>query len=324
MMAGTYRRAALALLLALALLTAACKGGAATATATAPPDRPEVTPAPGKAAPPAATRFLGYALKITPARGQAVILQEPFGAQQILVAYETQRLLVTDPVAKFNSRLDMLDSAGEVRYSFNVASDGQLLFQAADGRVFRMPQYIYYLMEEQLWNHGGSLVDSDVKWQPETGTTALELELPRLLKAAMLPAFGYASAYFTTYSIYGVNTETRDVAKVYLLMTYAGYNEQTGLFKPGFLYTTPATLIFAKTNGLWRLTALRQPPVSKVKKDRYTNIRTIFPYDYMEPVMDDLNRMDKEERDAPQIKDITRQATEYLNDVGLPGLTVDS
>ncbi len=319
---------ALVLILTLALTGTGCGKGKSTATAspTPAPERPEVTPSPDKIAPPAVERFAGYTLSLKPAKGPAAILQEPVAAQLIMDAYSTERLRVEGAVGKFDNKLDVLDPEGKARYSFTIASDGQLLMKASDGRVFRMPEYVYYLLEEQLWGHEGSLVGSNLKWEPDKGTAQLELELPRYLKAGMQPAFGYATAYFTTYTIYGVNTETRDTAKVYLLLTFAGYEIDGKSFTPGFLYTTPATLIFKKSGDGWRLTGLKQPP--KVKeisgKDLYNSVRTIFPFDYMEDVLDDLNRVTKEKSDSPQVKDIVRQATEYLNTVKISGLTVES
>lgn len=319
---------ALVLILTLALAGAGCGKGKSSATAspTPAPERPEVTPSPDKIAPPAVERFAGYTLSLKPAKGPAVILQEPVAAQLIMDAYSTERLRVENAVGKFDNKLEVLDPEGKARYSFTIASDGQLLMKAADGRVFRMPEYVYYLLEEQLWSHEGSLAASGLKWEPDKGSAQLELELPRYLKAGMQPAFGYASAYFTTYTIYGVNTETKDTAKVYLLLTYAGYEIDGNSFTPGFLYTTPATLIFKKSGERWRLTGLKQPPkVKELKgKDLYNSVRTIFPFDYMEDVLDDLSKIAKEKSGSPQIKDIVRQETEYLNTVKISGLTVES
>lgn len=321
----TTRLIALLLLIAVVLMCGACKPKAtATASPTPAPERPEVTPAPDKVAPPAVERFAGYTLSLKPTRGPAVILQEPVGAQLIMDAFSTERLVVADAVGKFGNKLEVLDETGKARYRFTIASDGQLLMKAEDGRVIRMPEYIYYLMEEQLWVLGGSLMETDLKWEPDKGTAQMELDLNRLLKTAMLPAFGYASAYFTTYTIYGMNTETKDVAKVYLLLTYAGYDIDGTSFAPSFLYTTPATAILKKKAGVWRMTALKQPPVSKEAKDRYNNVRMIFPYEHMEAVLEDLNKVLKEKDESLPVKDIVRQAAEYLNDVGISGLTVES
>lgn len=319
---------ALILILTLVLAGAGCGKGKSTATAspTPAPERPEVTSSPDKIAPPAVERFAGYTLSLKPARGPVVILQEPIAAQLIMDAYSTERLRVENAVGKFDNKLEVLDPEGKARYSFSVASDGQLLMKASDGRVFRMPEYVYYMLEERLWGFEGSLVGNDLQWEPGNGTAQLELELPRYLKAGMQPAFGYASAYFTTYTIYGVNTETRDTAKVYLLLTYAGYEIDGKSFTPGFLYTTPATLIFKKAGKGWRLTGLKQPPqlIELTGKDLYNSVRTIFPYDYMEEVLEDLKIVTKQKSESPPVKDIVRQATEYLNTVKISGLTVDS
>ncbi len=319
---------ALLLIVAVALAGAGCGKAKHTAAAspTPAPERPEVTPSPEKVCPPEVERFAGYTINLKPARGPMVIIQEPVAAQLIMDAYSTDRLQVQDAIGKFNNKLEVLDPEGKARYSFNVASDGQLLMKASDGKVFRMPEYVYYLIEDQLWTYNGSLIDSNLKWDPEKGTSQLELELPRYLKAGMLPAFGYASAYFTNYTLYGVNTETRNTAKIYLLLTCAGYEISGNSFAPRFLYTTPATLIFTKAGDGWQLTGLKQPPNLKEKKgkDLYNSVRTIFPYDYMEDVLEDLNKVSKEKGNSPQIKDIVRQATEYLNTVRITGLTVES
>jgi hypothetical protein len=147
----------------------------------------------------------------------------------------------------------------------------------------------------------------------------LELELPRLLKAAMLPAYGYAMAYFVTYKIYGINTSVRNTVKVYLLITYAGYDILGTSFAPNFLYTTPVSLTFKRTGGdYWRFTDLQQPPQTKLKKDLYTNVRKVIPFNYIDAVLEDLKNTDA------QAQDIVRLATEYLRDMGIDGLTVDS
>jgi hypothetical protein len=317
------RRAAAAVLLVAILTAAGCKPPTASpAETTAPPERPTVTAAPDKVQAPAADRFEGYSVRLKPARGPIVILKEPIAAQLIMDAFSSQRLQVKDAIGKFDNKVEVLNPSGETQYTFTLTSDGQQLMKSQDGRVFHMPEYIYYLLEDNLWSYSGSLMDNLLKWVPDPKSTAqpmLELELPRLLKAGMLPAYGYALSYFCTYKIYGVNTATRNTAKVYLLMTYAGYDIKGVSFAPNFLYTTPVTLIFTKVSGdNWTLTELKQPPVSKEKKDVYTNVRVIFPYEYMDTVMDDLKTPDS------QVTDIVRQATEYLNDMGITGLTVDS
>jgi hypothetical protein len=322
-MAFPIKKAAAILLAASMILASGCGGTPAPAKTTEPPERPTVTAAPGKIAPPDVSNFAGYSLNLKPARGPSVVMQEPVAAQLIMEAFSSERLQVRDAKAKFGNKVELVDPEGKVRYKFTLASDGQLLlkYMEGDGRVFRMPEYIYYLMENTLWSHGGSLMENQVKWQPDKGTQLLELELPRLVKSAMLPAFGYSMAYFTTYKIYGVNTETRNTAKVYLLVTYAGYGISGETFAPDFLYTTPVTMIFAKTGGdYWNLVEFKQPPQTKtkLKKDLYANVRTIFPYECMEPVMDDLADLSGQE------KAIVRLATEYLNDVGISGLTVES
>jgi len=229
---------------------------------------------------------------------------------------------VKDAVGDFGNKLDVLDPDGKAQYSFTLSSDGQMLLKSKDGTVFRMPEYVYYLLEESLWSYSGSLIPGNLKWDTTKGTAQLELELPRLLKAAMLPAFGYSSAYFCSYKIYGVNTSTRDTVKVFLLLDYAGYDIKETSFSPDFTYLSAVTLVFSKvSNDVWQLTDLKQPPVAKEQKDLYTCVRSIFPYDYMDDVMDDLKGVSTQK--SSMNKDIVRQATEYLNAIGISGLTVD-
>lgn len=315
---GFFRSMTAVIVLIMVLVASACKQSGPAQT-TEPPERPQVTAAPEKVAPPDAKRYEGYSLRLKPVHGPEVILQEPIGAELVLDAYASDRLQVKDAICKFGNRLDVLDPTGAVKDKFTLASDGQMLIKAANGRVFYAPEYIYYLLEESLWTFRGSLIESPMKWQPSADTTLLELDLPRLIKTSMLPAFGYANAYFTSYKIYGTNTSERDVAKVYLLLTYAGYDTRGTAFSPNFLYTTPATIIFKKIDNVWQLTGFRQPPEPKEKKDRfsYTNVRNIFPYEQMEAVMEDIKK------DDGQVGDIVRQATEYLNKLGISGLIVD-
>jgi hypothetical protein len=319
------RRFAAALLAAAVLLTAGCKSSnpaASPATTTAPPERPQVTAAPDKATAPPVNRYDGYTLRIRPAYGPEILLKEPSAVQLILDCFSSKRLQVTNAVGRFQNKADILSPDGDVRYAFTMASDGQLLMKYSDGRVFQMPEYVYYLIEQSLWTYAGTLMDTQLKWKPDPKNATqsqLELDLPRLLKTSMLPAFGYALAYFCSYKIYGVNTSARDSAKVYLLMTVAGYDVKGTAFAPLFLYTTPATLIFNKAGtDTWQLTGLKQPPETKEKRDLYANVRTIFPYDWMEAVLADLNDT------SFQVKDIEQQATEYLNEMGINGLTVES
>jgi hypothetical protein len=315
------RAAALLLAAALALAAGCSTGSTQPSGTTAPPERPEVPATSGKVEPPAASNFIGYSIRLKPARGSAVILQEPVAAELIIGAFSSERLVVKGAESKFGNNLELLDPGGVPRYTFALSSDGQMLlkYTGGDGRVFRMPEYIYYLMENTLWSYGGSLMDAPVKWQPAKGTSLLELELPRLIKASMLPAYGYAMAYFASYKIYGVNTSVRNTAKVYLLVTYAGYDIAGTNFSPNFIVTTPATLIFKTTGGdYWQLTAFMQPPHTVLKKDLYSNVRTIFPFDSMDAVMADLADP------GFQVSDIVRLATEYLHDVGISGLNVIS
>lgn len=314
------RKAAAAALISAMVLASGCGKASQPAATTAPPDRPTVTSAPGKIAPPDVTNFTGYSLKLKPVQGRTAIMQEPIAAQLIMEAFSSERLRVQDDKGQFNNKLEVLDPEGKSKYSFTLSSDGRMLLKSAnDGRVFRMPEYVYYLMEENLWSYNGSLMDTLVKWQPDKGTATLELQLPRLLKTAMLPAFGYSMAYFVTYKIYGVNTSVRNTAWVYLLITYAGYDIQGTTFAPDFLYTTPVSLTFTRTGGdYWKLTELKQPPQTELKKDLFTNVRKIFPYDCMDAVMTDLENTDF------QVRDIVSLATEYLQEMGFSGLTVES
>lgn len=340
--------------LAMFLFAAGCgaKPSASPAPTATPPPRPDVTAAPGKIAAPLSAGYDGFALKIKPVQGQELIIKDSATVQQVMDAFGTQRLQVENAQAKFGNKLTVLDAAGKARYTFTVASDGQLLMKYQDGRVFQMPGYVYYLLENSLWTYSGSLMESDVKWQTDKGTSQLELELPRLIKAAMLPAFGYSPAYFVTYKIYGVNTATRNTAKVYLLVTYAGYDIKGESFTPEFFYTSPMTMIFTTTGGnLWKLTALKQPVLTAPQTEEsttqpagsssepegtpkprgplkgqalYDSIRLIFPFDYMEAVTDDMGAKNKNTTVADMQKDIVRQATEYLNAQGIAGLTVES
>lgn len=328
-----HTRCAAALALAVLLSSApGCSkpGSTSPAATTTPPDRPQVTAAPAKAAAPGVERYQGYYLRIKPARGPEITLKEPVAAQLIMDSLQVERLQVKEKVGTFRARVDILGPDGKVQYAFTVSSDGQTLIRYKDGRVFRMPEYVYYLIEESLWTYDGTLVETPLKWQPEKGNTQLELVLPRLIKTSLLPAFGYAPAYFCSYKIYAVNTETRDKAKVYMLITYAGYDFEGNTFSPTFQYTTPATLIFTSTGtDTWRLAGFKQPPETKEDRNLYTDIRTIFPYECMEEVMADIKskRSDNETEVKgveAQVKDIVQQATEYLNTVGLSGFTVVS
>lgn len=351
---------AAAAVVAVFLSAAGCGGSPSVSPApTATPyPRPDVSAAPGKLSAPKAAGYEGFALKVKPAHGQELILKDSSAVQLVMDAWQTDRLQVKGVQGRFSDKLTVLGADGKPKYVFSLASDGQMLLKAQDGRVFLMPEYVYYLLENSLWTFGASLMDGDVKWQPDKGTATLELELPRLVNSAMLPAFGYSLAYFTSYKIYGVNTDTRNTAKVYLLATYAGYDVDGQNFSPKFLYTTPMTLIFTTTGGnLWKLTALKQPVlmalqavetptppsgtpapttdstaqpaqtaqqklVSLKGQALYDSIRTIFPFDYMESVTDDMNG--KTSQLADMQRDIVRQATEYLNEAGIEGLNVES
>ncbi len=316
------RTAAALALAAMILLAPGCSRTKKPAATTAPPERPELTAAPGKAAAPSVERFNDYALRIKPVSGPVITLKEPIAAQLVLDALQSERLQVKEKIGEFKATMDVLEPDGNKQHSFTIASDGRTLMRYSDGKIIQMPQYVYYLIEETLWTYGGTLVETPLKWTPANGTTQLELALPRLIKTSMLPAFGYAEAYFCSYKIYDVNTATRDKAKVYMLITCAGYSVKANTFTPVFLYTTPATLLFSKSGtDTWKLTALKQPPKTVEGGDLYTDIRTIFPYECMEAVMAD---MDESTGAAEQIKDIVQQATEYLNTVGMGGLTVES
>jgi hypothetical protein len=298
------------------IFTAGCSNASSPASTTAPPEVPQVTAAKAKVAPPPASNFVGYSLKIKPAQGPTVILQEPVAAQLIMDASSTDRLQAQKPEGKFDNRIDLIGPDGKSKYAFSLSSDGQMILKSLGSgkQAFYMPEYVYYLIESSLWNYSGSLMDEPLKWQPTAGAAALELQLPRLLKSSLIAGFGYSLAYFTSYKIYGVDTSTRNTVRVYLLVTYAGYDVQGTKFAPNFLFTSPITLVFIKTTGnYWSLTELKQPSGIKFT---YTTVRTIFSYDYMDAVMTDLKDP------SFQTKDIASLATEYLQQMGISGLTV--
>ena len=320
MMKKYIGKALLAMLIAaLALSAASCAVLGLLPDPAALPEWPKVTAAPGKIPPPSVSRFEGYSVRIKPVKGPEVVLTEPIAAEQLMDAFNTERLKVDGAIGKFDNRVDILDQSDEVRYSFAVASDGQLLVKSGS-KAFRMPEYIYYLLEQRLWELGGSLVSGTISWQPEKkDTKMLETELPRLIKTSMFPAYGYALTYFASYKIYGVNTEVKDTAKLYMLLMYAGYDVQGNAFIPRFTQTGPATLIFKRLRAdKWQLVDFRLPvePKDHTKQAVYDSIRRVFPYEYMEPVAGDM-------KDTTALnKDIIRQATDYVREQKLPGLSI--
>lgn len=316
-MHGQGRRISLVALILFVVMAAGCNPQATAEPIATPVKRPDVTAAPEKNAAPPVERYIGYTVRVKPAHGPELLLAEPIAAQLILDAFTTQRLHVEGATGRFDNRLEVLNPQGEAEHAFSFSSDGEMLMRYGDGRTFHMPEYIFYLLEDNLWSYGGTLMQDASKWKPDEGTAVLELELPRLIKTALFPAFGYAEAYFASYRIYGVNTSTRNVAKVYVLLTFAGYRLNEGYFSPAFLHTTPATLIFDKEGAAWRLTALKRPAKAPDKSQLYNTVREIFPYDYMEDVLADLKDP------TAQVRDIVRQATEYLNEIGISGVTVD-
>lgn len=317
-----------AALLCIALaLSAGCSAKSAssadpTATPT-PTPAPRVTAAPGKVAAPAVQRFAGYVVRVKPVKGPQALLTEPIAAQLLLDASVTARLQVSDAVAKFDNDIEVYDPNSTTKYHFKAASDGQLLMRNDQGHVFRMPEYIYYLLEQKLWEVGGSLKTGVLTWQPESGSTQqLETELPRLIKAAMLPAYGYALGYFCSYKIYGLNTTTKDTVKVYMLLCYMGYDVDAtkgSAFLPLFTHTSAAQLVFTRIRGnTWQFADLRLPVTPKdVNKDTtYASIRKVLPFE-------DMDAYDADIKDTSALtKDIVRQATDFLRENGLTGLTI--
>ncbi len=294
----------------------------ATATATAPAV-PQVTAAPGKVAAPQVQRFHGYEARLKPVKGPRSQLSEPIAAQLMLDASVTQRLNVPNAVAKFGNDIEVYDPNSDASYHFQIASDGQLLMRADDGHVFRMPEYIYYLLEQRLWEVGGTLKEGTITWQPESGSTELlETELPRLIKTAMLPAYGYAMGYFCSYKIYGLNTSNKDSVKIYMLLMYMGYDiddTKGAAFLPEFSHVSAASLTFKRLRGnTWQLAELRLPVTPKeVNKDTtYASVRKVLPFEHMDAYEADI-------KDTSALtKDIVRQATEFLRENGLTGLSI--
>ena len=181
-----------ALFLAVALLLAGCN----LPVLDAPPitAHPQVTAAPGYVEAPPPTEYEGWSLRVKPANGPQALLTDGLAAQLILAAEQDKSLRASDATGRFGNRVEVLDPQGTVQRTYSLNSEGQLLLKDKDGRAFRIPEYVYYLIEQQLWAYAGSLKDSLMVWQPSAGTEAMETDLDRLIKTAELPAWGYADA----------------------------------------------------------------------------------------------------------------------------------
>lgn len=319
------RRMLLALCAAV-VLAAGCKANTSasaepTPTPT-PTPAPRLTAAPGKVPAPTAQRFAGYEVRIKPVKGPTALLTEPIAAQLLLDTAATTRLRVEGANAKFGNDIEVVSPDSGSRFHYKAASDGQLLMQDDYGQVFRMPEYIYYLLEQKLWEVGGTLNEAPLTWDPQTGTQQLETEMPRLLKTAMLPAYGYALGYFCSYKIYGINTSIKDTVKVYMLLMYAGYDLDSTkgvAFLPLFSHTSAAQMVFTRIRGnTWRMTDLRLPAIPKDANQQtvYTSVRKVLPFENMDAYTEDM-------KDTSALtKDIVRQATEFLRAYNLSGLTI--
>lgn len=307
------RRALLALLLALAL------AGCDVIGASPVSSHPNVTPAPSKVPEPASAQYEGWSLRIKPAYGPEALLTDGFAAEKLLAAEGDQDLTVKDAGStRFKSRMELLDPEGKTQRTYSVNSEGLLLLRTDEGRIFRMPEYVYYLIENQLWAYAGTLKDSLLLWDPEQGSDAMETDLDRLIKTSLLPAWGYADSYFQTYEVLGVDTGTRNTAKVYLMLSYAGYSVQGKQFDQQFQCTAPARLVFTKLSGnRWQLVDFRQAdPNADGRQALYDNLRKVLPYEYMEDVMTEMD-------DTSALTDeIHRQVTDYLRDRGLSSLEI--
>lgn len=321
-----HKKAILLALCAVVIFANGCKASpAASAEPTpspTPTPAPRLTAAPGKVPAPTVQRFAGYEVRLKPIKGPTVLVTEPIAPQLLLDAAATTRLQVTNATAKFGNDIEVADPASGSSYHCKAASDGQLLLQDDYGRVFRMPEYIYYLLEQKLWEVGGTMKDAPLTWDPQSGTQQLETEMPRLLKTAMLPAYGYAMGYFCSYKIYGVNTSTKDTVKVYLLLMYAGYDldaTKGTAFLPLFTHTSAAQMVFTRIRGnTWRMTDLRVPSIPKDANQQaiYASVRKVLPFDSMDAYEEDM-------KDTSALtQDIVRQATEFLREYNLNGMTI--
>ncbi len=315
-MAKNNRRRPAALL---SLLLAFALAGCEVLGVSPVSSHPEVTAAPSHVAAPAATQYEGWSLRVHPALGPEALLTDGFAVQQVLAAAGDESLTVADAGdTRFKSRIELIDPDGKTQHTYAVNSEGLLLLRTSKGRVFRMPEYVYYLIESQLWAYAGTLKDSVLLWDPAVGADAMETDLDRLIKTALLPGWGYADTYFQTYEVLGVDTETRDTAKVYLMLSYAGYSVQGKQFDQQFQCTAPARLVFTKLgNNRWQLVDFRQAdPNADSQQVLYDNLRKVLPYEYMEDVMAEME-------DTTALTDeIHRQVTDYLRDRGLSDLEI--
>ncbi len=309
------RRPAVLVSLLLALAMTGCNALGVSPVSS----HPNVTPAPSYVTEPASSQYEGWSLRVRPALGPKALLTHGFAVEKVLAAAGDESLTVTDAgKTRYKSRLELVDPEGKTQHTFEVNSEGLLLLRTENGRVFRMPEYVYYLIESQLWAYAGTLKDSVLLWDPTAGSDAIETDLDRLIKTALLPAWGYADSYFQTYTVLGVDTGTRDTAKVYIMLSYAGYSVQGKQFDQQFQCTAPARLVFTKLGtNRWQLVDFRQAdPNADSRQALYDNLRKVLPYEYMEDVMAGM-------KDTTALTDeIHRQVTDYLRERGLSSLEI--
>ncbi len=285
-------------------------------------------------------------IDVTPAFGDKVRVKGiDYAIQLIFEAYTNPDKILNEEASRkgYKNNIKIYNRKDQLLGSFEISSDFLLHARAdKDSPLFLMPEYSYYMIEYALWKAGGSLVMPMREWEriepigDERATyniNVLELRLEHDVKTILIQKYGYSEAYFMNYSIYRTaeyKTDDRLMVRVYAFIGYAGYSkhepeEKVGeddeeeaedvepevLFGMDYHHEKATRLIYTFVDGKYfRLTEYTEhaenDPTSEYQPTLESRIRSIFPYEYLKKVLEEI-------KDPTEVlMDLKRQALDYL------------
>lgn len=276
-----------------------------------------------KADPDVLPEYEGYYMDVNPIFGDKLrITQVEILPQLIMQAYNDKSNVINyEFKQRFKNEIIIYNADNEIMLELEIASDGSI-FARTDKKsaVIRLPEYVYFALEGCLWKMGDaesemsdtacSLIEPLSEWAPSMGESAIELRLAHDVKTMLYLMYGYSESIFVNYKIYSTLELDRQY-KIYMLLSYEGYEYVDDTFWPRYREIIPTQLIYSWVEGdFWSLSEMKFAAYNEKNKLTETKIRKILPYLDTKSALEDLaDTISFEE-------ELQRQALEYLTTIG--------
>lgn len=263
--------------------------------------------------------YIGMYIEVNPVYGTKLrISNVEILPQMIMQAYNNPDNYVDiDFKNKFENQIKIYTYDDHEVLTLLIASDeGLYAREDKNSPVFRLPEYIYYIIESCLWQMGDeevnmtetacSLVEPLSDWSVSDGTAKLELRIPHDVKTVLYAMYGNTEVIFVNYKIYSFVELTQQV-KLYMLLSYEGYDETEDGFYLRYREVIPIQMLYSWVEGgFWALTEIKFTDYEEGKLTD-TNVRKILPYQDTKTALEDLS-------DISTISlELRRQAMVYLS-----------